>query len=339
MKNIFAFVFCTGGFLITVQSQTPILKSTTGVVTTIGASASVINENNGQLGIGTASPASFLHLYRQQTAVIFGGPPPILQTGIRLELNHVLSPGNTQYNIVVAEDEFFIGRTVGNTKQFRMHSNEIDMKATVRTTGTGSGNINSVFTLTDNNIKEIGWTNQVVSLTNQELTTPLTFKYDPNGSASLDRVIMTMETTGQVRIGDANTTYANYVNGSTTFNEQMRLTVEGGVVAQHYVNTTQNWADFVFDSCAVNPTLDDERTSIEKNKTLVGVPSEADVKNGTDMANTDMILLMKIEQNYLNDLNQQDILRGLVAQMELLKQENVALQLQVNTLMLKLEGK
>lgn len=326
MNQFTFFTLFISVFLSTTFSQNPILKSSTTSITTLGASSSMLTETSGKIGVGTVSPTHFFHLRQVGT---IGTPisPGISSIGINLEFISPVGGVSNQY-LISNNGSFIIGKVGGtNTDQFKLFGNTTYIRGEIRNTGIGTPATNYISTFTEIGNKVISWSNNVTT----EPNTPLNFKYDPTGTIN-DKIIFSLQPNGQVRIGDRNTTYENYVNGSANQNELARLTVEGAIVAQKYINTLQNWADWVFDSCTVNPTLFDEKQSIDENKTLVGVPSEKDVKSGVDMATTDAILLSKIEQNYLHDIKQEEVILLLFEKVKELELQNQELKTQLQTL-------
>ncbi|MEO5644192.1 MAG: hypothetical protein ABIQ40_04515, partial [Bacteroidia bacterium] len=77
-----------------------------------------------------------------------------------------------------------------------------------------------------------------------------------------------------------------------------RLYVADGIITEKLkVTTIANWSDYVFDSTYTLFSLDTVADFIQKNHHLPGVPSAVDVnKNGIDVADTDALLLAKIEE-------------------------------------------
>ncbi len=119
--------------------------------------------------------------------------------------------------------------------------------------------------------------------------------------------LMSMQTNGLIRIN--NRLHVGNQSITTGAHNDYKLCVDGKVVAKQYITTLSNWADFVFNENYQKPTLYEEQIQIKTYKTLVGVPSENDVKEGRDLAETDVILLRKIEEAYLHiiELNEKII--------------------------------
>ena len=88
-----------------------------------------------------------------------------------------------------------------------------------------------------------------------------------------------------------------------------KLAVSGGILTEKVrvaTNGTPFWADFVFDSTFKLKSLKEVEDFIKENKHLPDVPSTSDVtKNGIDLAETQAILLQKIEELTLYVIQQQ----------------------------------
>ena len=79
-----------------------------------------------------------------------------------------------------------------------------------------------------------------------------------------------------------------------------RMAVSGGIITEKVriaTNGTPFWADFVFDKNYKLRSLSEVAEYIKLNKHLPDVPSTADVtKEGIDLAQTQAILLQKVEE-------------------------------------------
>ena len=81
-----------------------------------------------------------------------------------------------------------------------------------------------------------------------------------------------------------------------------------GIIRAKEVKVESEWADFVFKKDYNLPALKEVERHIEENGTLPGVPSEKEVKaNGVNLAETDVLLLQKIEELtlYIIELKQE----------------------------------
>lgn len=102
------------------------------------------------------------------------------------------------------------------------------------------------------------------------------------------------------------------VGGSTTTipaGSGYKLAVSGGILTEKVrvaTSGTAFWADYVFDKSFKLKSLKEVENFIKENKHLPDVPSTADVtKNGLDLAETQALLLQKIEELTLYVIQQQ----------------------------------
>ena len=101
--------------------------------------------------------------------------------------------------------------------------------------------------------------------------------------------------------------YNNGKIGINTSTPQNELDVNGTIRAKE-IRVESDWADFVFKRGYNLPSLKEVKRHIDENGTLPGVPSEKEVKaNGVNLAETDVLLLQKIEELtlYIIDLKQE----------------------------------
>lgn len=109
-----------------------------------------------------------------------------------------------------------------------------------------------------------------------------------NSNAAYNHNTVLNANTGYVKVGILKPT-GNYTN--------FKLSVDGKIVAREIYVQTGYWADFVFANDYKLRPLSEVEEFIAKHKHLPGVPSEKEIlENGNDLANTDAILLMKIEE-------------------------------------------
>ena len=107
------------------------------------------------------------------------------------------------------------------------------------------------------------------------------------------------------------------VNGNvgigTLDTQGYKLSVNGTIRAKE-IKVDSDWADFVFKKDYKLPTLREVETHINENGTLPGVPSESEVKaNGINLAETNALLLQKIEELTLYVIKQQEEIEQLKA--------------------------
>lgn len=105
-------------------------------------------------------------------------------------------------------------------------------------------------------------------------------------------VVAIFHTNGRTIIGDS----TQNANG----HDDALLTIKGKAVAREMVCTSANWADYVFEPGYCLRSLPEVRTFIKNNGHLPDVPkAETVLKNGNNLAETDAILLRKIEEQTL----------------------------------------
>lgn len=102
-----------------------------------------------------------------------------------------------------------------------------------------------------------------------------------------------------------------------------KLAVAGTIGARKIkVTLADPWADFVFEKDYPLPTLPEVDQFIQKNKHLPGVPSAEEVKkNGLDIAETQAILLQKIEELTLYIIEQNKKIEEQGKRIEMLERE------------------
>ena len=110
------------------------------------------------------------------------------------------------------------------------------------------------------------------------------------------------------------------VNGNvgigTSDTQGYKLAVNGTIRAKE-VKVESEWADFVFKKDYNLPALEEVEQHIEENGTLPGVPSEKEVKaNGVNLAETNVLLLQKIEELTLYIIQQEKRMEVMVAKID-----------------------
>ena len=124
-------------------------------------------------------------------------------------------------------------------------------------------------------------------------------EFDVNGTISSHNLL----TSGSIGIGTANT-------------EGYKLAVNGVIRAKE-IKVESDWADFVFKKDYKLPTLKEVETHINENGTLPGIPSEAEVKaNGVNLAETNALLLQKIEELTLYIIQQEKRMESMEAEIK-----------------------
>ena len=120
--------------------------------------------------------------------------------------------------------------------------------------------------------------------------------------------------------GDGAETYMTInrgnVGGIGTTNPQNKLDVNGTIRAKE-IKVESDWADFVFKKDYKLPTLKEVETHINENGTLPGIPSESEVKaNGVNLAETNALLLQKIEELTLYIIQQEKRMESMEAEIK-----------------------
>lgn len=132
-----------------------------------------------------------------------------------------------------------------------------------------------------------------------------------------DHTIFQIKPGGRVIIGKESQV------GGTLDDPFTMLTVDGGIVCRKLNVTLNNWADSVLAPGYYLMPLDSVAAFIAVNGHLPGVPSEQDVKaNGSDLAQTDVILLAKVEELTLHMIQMEQRIAELEAQNKKLLEEN-----------------
>ncbi|MBA3680034.1 MAG: hypothetical protein H0W73_02425 [Bacteroidetes bacterium] len=141
--------------------------------------------------------------------------------------------------------------------------------------------------------------------------------------------IMTLKGNGKVGIGTINPVASLHVAGTAVIgplsitsgpHANFRLSVDGKLLTKEIYVTMQNWADYVFEKNYELKSLPDIEKYIEINKHLPGVPSAKEIaESGNNMADTDRILLEKIEELTLYMIEQNKQIKSLQSELEHLK--------------------
>jgi hypothetical protein len=157
----------------------------------------------------------------------------------------------------------------------------------------------------------------------------LAFYTQPNSGADMSER-MRIDMNGNVGIGTQSPAY--------------RLDVAGQVHASSFVASSgNNYADFVFKPGYKLEPLSAVEASIQKDGHLPGIPSEAEAKeHGIDLASMQVKLLQKIEELTLHQIEQQKLLENQTERLddqskriEQLEQENTELRAALNHIHIK----
>ncbi|MCC8145583.1 MAG: hypothetical protein LIO93_03915 [Bacteroidales bacterium] len=99
-----------------------------------------------------------------------------------------------------------------------------------------------------------------------------------------------------------------------------KLKVDGDVIANRLITQTNVWADFVFAEDYELPELNEVKAHIKDKKHLPGIPTETEVKeNGMDVGEMQVKLLQKVEELTLYIIRQQETIDGLKKEMQSFK--------------------
>ena len=109
-------------------------------------------------------------------------------------------------------------------------------------------------------------------------------------------------------------------------NPAYKLHVNGNIKADAFVAPSKTYADYVFDTTYRLPTLQSVDAYIKQNHHLPEVPSEADVKDGINLGEHQVILLKKVEELTLYAIDQNEKIQQLEQKMADLMEVNNKLQ-------------
>lgn len=155
---------------------------------------------------------------------------------------------------------------------------------------------------------------------------------DVTGTA---RVRMHIDQYGKIGIGTVNPFYDLDVNGTIssqnllttgsigigTINTDGYKLAVNGIIRAKEIKVESGWADFVFKEDYKLPSLKEVETYINENGTLPGVPNESEVKaNGINLAETNALLLQKIEELTLYIIQQEKRMENIEAETLLSKE-------------------
>ncbi len=105
-----------------------------------------------------------------------------------------------------------------------------------------------------------------------------------------------------------------------------KMAIGGGIITEKIrvaTNGTAFWADYVFEPTFKLRTLSEVSQYIKLNKHLPDIPSTADVtKNGIDLAETQALLLQKVEELTLYAIEQNKKIERLEQKMKRISSEN-----------------
>jgi hypothetical protein len=205
-----------------------------------------------------------------------------VHTGIGfIERMRILSNGNVGIGLKAPDEIFHVRKDIAGSVYLKVQNNENDVAATA---GIAMTTLNGIWRLKANRNTGFSISAPVVP----------------------DVLYVTNE--GKVGIG-------------TTAPGSYKLAVEGAIGARKVkVTQVQSWADFVFDDDYQLPALQDIETFIKANKHLPDIPDGDEVaKKGIDLAEMNMKLLQKVEEQMLYIINMNKRIEILTTELEMMQ--------------------
>ena len=124
----------------------------------------------------------------------------------------------------------------------------------------------------------------------------------------------------------------SYISGNVGINTTQPthpLTVNGAIRAKEVIVDNDNWADYVFSDDYKLQSLDDVEQHIKETKHLPGIPSAQEVgKQGVSVGDMQVLLLSKIEELTLHQIELNKRLNEQSEKINALQQENATLKSQ-----------
>ena len=117
---------------------------------------------------------------------------------------------------------------------------------------------------------------------------------------------------------NGNSFFKNGNFGIGTTNPQNKLDVCGAIRGKE-VLVEGTWCDFVFDECYDRPTLEEEKEHIESAGYLLGFESEEEMAGEINLGDVTKRQQQKIEEQMLHIIDLNELIQGLVKDMEVLK--------------------
>lgn len=138
--------------------------------------------------------------------------------------------------------------------------------------------------------------------------TPITIK-----NSTLNKTVFEVQKDGRTFIGAKRVTNGTHINAM--------LHVDGKIACKEVIVLITNWADFVFEKNYKLMPLKEVETYIKANKHLPNVPSADEIimNNGINLAQTQTILLRKIEELTLYLIEQNKRLEAFEKENSLMK--------------------
>jgi hypothetical protein len=291
----------------------------------------ILNPNGGNVGIGTTSPSSKLHLTGGSTSNSISNVFNTVTTrvdvanpAISLGIGYVASdiPMIQSFNNVtngptnIALNPFGGAVGIGTSSP----GYPLDVQ------GSGSRLLNpsaATGAYTSFRVQGPNYTNglEIDFFGNNNISTDLNWSYGGGaGSVAVVNVNAKPLTFGTNNQGRMLIDAAGNV-GIGTFAPDAKLTVSGQVHAQEVkVSVTVPGPDYVFEKDYKLTSLEEIKNYIDQNKHLPEVPSAKEMeKNGVQLGEMNMLLLKKIEELTLHMLEQQQQIKNLQTEIQTLK--------------------
>ncbi len=298
-------------------------------------STKMIIKNNGNIGIGTITPAGTLHVHDSNDGTdvdlrIEDGTNAMLQfsdgvddTGyLRLDGpsgDLIISKSSTNNDLVI-DDGGNVG--IGNSSpssKLDIYDANFDLSILKLRNGSWACNQRTAIEFWNGDSKNHP-TSRIVS------------KMDGCGTQG-EALLFETQTAGETDPTAKMIIKNNGYIGIGTTDPDAKLAVNGTVHAKEVKVDLNGWPDFVFKKNYPLPTLAAVETHIKENGHLKDIPSEAEVKeNGINLGEMDAKLLQKIEELTLYTIEQDKTLKEQKQFMEAQQKQLRSLQKQVNEL-------
>jgi len=279
---------------------------------------SSITETGGSIGIGTASPAAFLHVNTtgQEVARFTGGTSIFNATGMFMSL---YESGNYRgyigsYSGAAQDVDFGTGGT--NTTGSVHLTIAATPRLTVNPSGnTGIGTTNPVSRLS---VEQTGTLFPTMELINNSKGPNISYAHF---GTSGDWYLRSAANAGKVILQDQSST-GTVAIGTTYVPFGYKLAVSGKVICSELkVQLPASWPDYVFGDDYSLMSLSELRSYVDNHHHLPGIPSAEAVENngGVEVGEMQRLLVEKVEELTLYILQQDEKIRNLQTAVEQLK--------------------
>jgi len=314
----------------------------------------VLKANN-NVGIGTANPSAKLHILSSPDSSrivwdeIINNPANAgttgYGTGLKLQ-NSILTGGNELYKWVGIAA--VAGSSWSNETDFVVYTNNFDPSANLTSESTErlrvqgmTGNV-GIGTTTPGSLLEMKGVAPILTLNGTDNTQFKGINFATNGSVQAN--LLANIQSGELKLQSGTPGFGGFITfnldggekiriqantgnvGIGTTNPTQKLSVNGTVRAKEVIVDT-SWSDYVFADDYKLQSLTDVEAAIKTNKHLPGVPSAQEVaEKGVSVGDMQAVLLAKIEELTLHQIEQQRQLNVQRAEIATLKAENARLK-------------